>query len=146
MINLRDLDLSNNDIERIEGLNNLKKLRVLNLQCNKISKIEGISTLKALEVLNISRNLIDEIPQTILHLSNLQELYIANNNIERRQSLYNLKNAPKLTTLDLTGNPICQMFDYFAVVSTTLKRLEYLDGKVITRHSRRASLDPSTNL
>ena len=128
-MNLRELDLSNNDIEKIENLHTLKKLRVLNLSSNKITRIEGISSLKYLEVLNLSNNLIEEIPAIIVKNINLAELYLANNNIAKKNSINNLKNLNKLVILDLVCNPVTDSADYPNYVYTILKKLTYLDAR-----------------
>jgi len=63
---IEELDLSNNKITKIKGLDNLENLKILNLKNNYIKKIEGIEMLKNLELIDLSGNLdINEIPESI---------------------------------------------------------------------------------
>lgn len=50
------LDLSSNNIEKIEGLESLSKLEVLNLSNNRISVLENMDTLVELTHFNIAHN------------------------------------------------------------------------------------------
>lgn len=49
-------DLSFNNIEVIEGLNNLVKLQDLSLYNNRISKIENMDALQDLQIFSIGNN------------------------------------------------------------------------------------------
>lgn len=53
------LDLSSNNIKKIEGLDNLRKLEMLLLAKNKISVIENMDTLEELTIFNIGHNCIE---------------------------------------------------------------------------------------
>ncbi|GAX82165.1 hypothetical protein CEUSTIGMA_g9593.t1 [Chlamydomonas eustigma] len=70
-INLTDLDLSDNDITKIEGLGTLTELRRLNLSSNRIQKVENISELKKLESLKLQGN---QISMSGLNISELCQL------------------------------------------------------------------------
>ena len=52
-VNLEWLDLSFNNIARIEGLETLTKLTDLTLFNNNIQKLEGLNTLSRLQVLSV---------------------------------------------------------------------------------------------
>lgn len=54
-------DLSFNNIEVIEGLNNLSKIQDLTLYSNKIKKIENMDALKELHMFSIGSNEIQDI-------------------------------------------------------------------------------------
>lgn len=56
MINSHLKDLSFNNIEKIEGLENLSKLKDLSLFNNQISKLENMTCLQNLEVFSIGNN------------------------------------------------------------------------------------------
>ena len=147
LINLRELDLSNNDIEKIDGLSTLKRLRSLNLSFNKITKIEGLSGLKSLEILNLSNNLIESISPILLQNTTITELYLTNNNISKKDDILSLITLQKLYTLDLSNNPIAEIYDYQAFVLEQLPQLQYLDSKYIDRNGRRrhVSQEPRIN-
>lgn len=53
------LDLSSNNIKKIEGLDNLRKLEMLLLANNKISVIENMDALEELTIFNIGHNCIE---------------------------------------------------------------------------------------
>ena len=54
------LELFNNNISKIEGLDNLTKLSILDLRNNQIDTIQGLDNLNNLEGLGISNNNIPE--------------------------------------------------------------------------------------
>jgi hypothetical protein len=70
---IEHIDLSNNRITEIKGLNHLKNLKRLTLKNNYIEKIEGIEELKNLESLDLSGNInIKEIPECLNELPHLK--------------------------------------------------------------------------
>lgn len=60
MICFTILDLSFNNIERIEGLDNLTKLKDLSLFNNQITKLENMNVLENLEVFSIGNNQLND--------------------------------------------------------------------------------------
>ncbi|KAI9138749.1 hypothetical protein BKA69DRAFT_749151 [Paraphysoderma sedebokerense] len=96
------LDLSSNDIERIDGLELLQSLKSLNLSNNKIRQITGLSA-----------------------LTKLQRLYLSYNLIEKLAGLVHLHgNHHKLELIDLRGNEIKDIKEiYYLVGLTKLKHL-----------------------
>jgi len=102
---LIQLDLGFNNIEDINGLDNLTQLEYLDyldLHANKIAKIKGLDNLELLRVLYLSANRITEI-EGLKHLSNLEKLYLLENGISEIKGLDNLIN---LRELNLTHNRI----------------------------------------
>ncbi|KAK1349877.1 regulatory subunit of protein phosphatase 1 [Hamiltosporidium tvaerminnensis] len=77
--NIEDLDLNDNEIKNINGLENLPNLKILDLSFNLITQISNIS------------------------LTHLRELYLISNDIEK---IENLENLPNLIKLDLACNSI----------------------------------------
>jgi hypothetical protein len=76
---IEELDLSNNQIMKIEGLENLKNLKKLNLKNNYIKDIEGIEELKKLEKLDLSGNMeIREIPEFLDNMDSIKMLKLTN--------------------------------------------------------------------
>lgn len=70
---IEELDLSDNQISEIKGLENLTNLKVLRLKNNFISEIKGLNNLKKLEILDLSNNFnITEIPENLNDLTSLK--------------------------------------------------------------------------
>jgi tetratricopeptide (TPR) repeat protein len=101
-IDLRELDLSRNQIENIEGLTELISLRKLTFRENRIQKIDGLVSLIQLNELDLSDNQIETI-EGIFNLRKLETLELSRNRIKK---LEGLKRNLKLKILKLNGNPI----------------------------------------
>ena len=72
---IEEIDLSNNRIKKIKGLENLRKLKKIYLKNNYIERIEGIENLTNLEFLDLSGNInIQEIPDILNNLPNLKTI------------------------------------------------------------------------
>ncbi|MFX1601745.1 MAG: leucine-rich repeat domain-containing protein, partial [Promethearchaeota archaeon] len=68
-----ELDLSNNRISEIKGLENLNKLKKLYLKNNYIENIKGLEGFNSLELIDLSGNInIEEIPDSLNKLTNLK--------------------------------------------------------------------------
>mmetsp|Transcript_106633 Transcript_106633/g.340261 ORF Transcript_106633/g.340261 Transcript_106633/m.340261 type:complete len:237 (+) Transcript_106633:108-818(+) len=79
-INLRWLDLSNNQIIRIENLDGLSQLVSLDLSSNKISKVENLGGVEMLERLKLRANPISRIQdlEGLRPLKKLKHLHFQN--------------------------------------------------------------------
>ncbi|XP_072508808.1 leucine-rich repeat and guanylate kinase domain-containing protein isoform X2 [Notamacropus eugenii] len=99
---------SNNQIEEITCLDNLKALQNLDLSGNKISSLQGIENHDFLEIINLEDNKIAELSE-IKHIENL----------------------PLLRVLNLLKNPLQEKADYWLFVLHTLPRLTELDRRKI---------------
>ncbi len=102
-VNLKKLNLNNNKIIDIKGLDNLVNLQQLYLSNSKISEIKGLEKLVNLQELYLSYNNITEI-KGLDNLVNLQKIHLHNNKITEIKGLDNLVNLQKieLTTNDIT--------------------------------------------
>ena len=100
--NLQILDLNDNQIKIIEGLDQLTNLNTLYLGRNEIAKIERLEKLKTLNTLILSRNEIKKI-EGLDQLENLNTLFLDKNQISKIEGLDNLKD---LEMLFLTWNKI----------------------------------------
>ena len=108
--NLEYLNLKNNQITEINGLKNLKNLGSLNLENNQITEINGLENLKNLGSLNLENNQITEI-NGLENLKNLEYLNLKNNQITEIKGLENIyfdDDNDKNTKLNLGNNPISQ--------------------------------------
>lgn len=106
------LDLYNNQVENIVGLESLENLRVLLFGKNRLKKIEGIKSLTKLEVLDLHGNQIHQISALntlcelkVLNLAGNQIRVINDNDLDGLLSLQelNLKRNRLRKVLDLTG-------------------------------------------
>jgi len=89
--NLENLSLSNNNLGSIEGLQSCKKLKEIRLDYNRLKRIDELKDSKYLNIVNLSYNHListDGLEECI----NLTELYMDNNHIERVNNLDHLKN------------------------------------------------------
>lgn len=90
-------------------------LRILNIAGNKMDSLGEIGSLVNLEVLDASNNL----------LNDMKEMSVM------------LKCWPRLTNLDLTGNPICSKNKYRERIIVLAANIRVLDGKEIPEMSRK---------
>ncbi|ORX87418.1 outer arm dynein light chain 1 [Anaeromyces robustus] len=115
-INLTILDLSSNQIEKIQGLEKLYNLKILNLSNNKIKIIEGLSELRALSKLLLAYNNIKTLEGFVqlhgIHYS-LFILDIRGNNIENIEEIKYLAGCPVIINIFYNiVNPFCQKLKY----------------------------------
>ncbi|KAK3279254.1 hypothetical protein CYMTET_12847 [Cymbomonas tetramitiformis] len=113
-VNLVELNLSDNLVSKIEGIETLSKLKKLVLTNNKITRVENLGSLESLEHLLIQGNQI-----TSLEALNLPLL----TQLPKLRSLY-LKNVD-----GSQPNPVCKEKDYKQTILTALPDLRNLDGE-----------------
>ena len=101
-------DLSFNNIEVIEGLNNLVNLKDLSLAHNHIRLLENMEGLP-LQVLSIGNNLIDKLDQ-----------------------LSYLRTFSQLKAVSLAGNPVANDNNYKPFVLAHLPALVYCDYRLVS--------------
>jgi len=84
LINLRDLDLSYNELTRVpEAIYKLTSLIRLNLSDNELLELSTLmDTWEKLEYLNVSRNKLTELPASLCKLANLRKLYVNSNHVD----------------------------------------------------------------
>ena len=105
LITLKSLDLSQNKITHICGLDKLTSLENLDISSNQISKIEGLNGLVKLSKLVLLRNPIPKI-EGLDALIKLSELYLSFSLISKIEGLNKLTN---LSTLYLQGTQISKI-------------------------------------
>uniref|UniRef100_A0A3Q2YYG9 Protein phosphatase 1 regulatory subunit 7 n=1 Tax=Hippocampus comes TaxID=109280 RepID=A0A3Q2YYG9_HIPCM len=108
LVSLRELYLSHNGIEVIEGLENNKKLTTLDIAANRVKKIENIS-----------------------HLTELQEFWMNDNQIDNWSDLDELKNAKSLETVYLERNPLQKDPQYRRKIMLALPSVRQIDATFI---------------
>ncbi|KAJ2496670.1 formin-binding protein [Coemansia sp. RSA 1972] len=99
---LQSLDLSFNKIRTIENLDALQDLKELFLVSNRIHVIENLSALRSLTYLELGANRIRTI-QGLDELTELEQLFLGKNKISRLENLSSLK---KLRVLSIQSNRI----------------------------------------
>ncbi|XP_046661614.1 leucine-rich repeat-containing protein 49-like isoform X2 [Homalodisca vitripennis] len=126
---LRVLLMGKNRIRRMEGLKNLVKLEVLDLHGNQISQVGGLANLCELKVLNLAGNQIRTIgPSDLQGLGALQELNLRRNRLKR---LMCFGDTPQLQKLFLSNNEIQTIEDMSSVVKASQVREVSVDGNPI---------------
>ncbi|KAM3588195.1 uncharacterized protein V6R79_023856 [Siganus canaliculatus] len=115
---LRELCLRGNQLDRIEGLENLKSLRVLDLSLNRINTLCGLQNLHILGSLNLEKNLISDV-QECKHVHDLLHL----------------------RDLNLLGNPLQEQPDYRLAVIFLLQHLTMLDQEKVTAEEKVSSVN-----
>lgn len=105
LAHLTNLELGANRIKEIQNLEKLQSLEMLWLAKNRIPKLENLGSLSNLRLLSIQNNKITKI-EGLDKLTNLEELYISFNQIEKVEGLENLS---KLNTLDIGNNKIKEL-------------------------------------
>ncbi|KND91155.1 Protein phosphatase 1 regulatory subunit SDS22 [Tolypocladium ophioglossoides CBS 100239] len=102
LTNLTSLDLSFNKIKHIKHVSHMTQLKELFLVANKIGRIEGLDGLEHLTSLELGSNRIREL-QNLDNLKNLAELWVAKNKITELSGLGGLQN---LRLLSIQSNRI----------------------------------------
>ncbi|XP_075928680.1 dynein regulatory complex subunit 3 isoform X2 [Petromyzon marinus] len=124
--NITKLQLDNNLIENIEGLESLINLQWLDLSFNNIEVIKGLDTLTKLEDLSICNNRISRL-ENMDSLKNLQILSAGDNSLDQLPNMVYLRTFPRLSSLNLRGNPLCEDEQYKFYIAAYLPNLVYLD-------------------
>jgi len=138
LINLKNLELCNNLIEKSGCLKTLKKLRNLSLANNFINTITNLEDLSRLEKLDLHQNQIDTIPIWFgRKLTSLKILNLANNQITSFDQIARLRTLYELRELYLQGNSIDQNDHYRLLVISYVPNLQRLDGIDITEDERK---------
>jgi len=127
---LVNLSIQNNKIEIIENLDGLN-LEVLNLAQNKIKMINGLQTLKQLTRLDLSRNEIKRL-KGLEECDYLRFLDLSGNRISKVRQIVYIEDLPLLTEFDLAFNPIQGKKYYRFQVLYRIPQLRKLDGVEIT--------------
>ncbi|MBN2803369.1 MAG: DUF1566 domain-containing protein [Deltaproteobacteria bacterium] len=102
IVNLKQLDLSFNNVKDINLISHLSKLETLILENNDISNISAVKDLKQIKLLNLSDNHIND----FLPLKDLVSLTSLNLNGTELNSLSIISNLVNLTFLSIENNNV----------------------------------------
>lgn len=109
---IEELDLSNNNIKNLEGIEDFTNLKRLNMNNNKINYITDLDSLKKLEYLSFRNNNLSEI-QGFAELINLEHLDLSGN-IKISKIPDSIHEMQSLKILKLNN---CQIKEFSEVVS-----------------------------
>ena len=112
------MDLTENDIARLEELPRLSRLETLLLANNKIAAVEP--------------NFADVCPK-------LDSIILTNNRISRLEDIDALGTCQTLTRLSLLGNLVCNLPDYRLYVIHRIPSLKVLDFQMVSKAEHEAA-------
>jgi len=119
MVNLRSLNVSNNQLSSLPSINRLKSLTLLNLNNNKLKELpDCFNNLQNLKQLHLRNNMLVTLPST-RGCQNLVEIYLGNNSLKMLP--YDLPN--NIMILEVRDNKIIGLPDSI----TSFRKLERLD-------------------
>lgn len=107
LVNLVNLNLSDNLIEKVDGLKTLTKLSTFQIKRNRIgadglTDLIGLLECPSISALDISDNKIDSedvIPEILQKMPNLSVVYMQNNGFNKKVSHYRKTLISKIPTL-----------------------------------------------
>ncbi len=134
---LRLLNLSENEIQSLDGLKNLrnlKNLEELHLDKNPIDVFSGLKYIKDLphlKMLSLYSNKIKSLTllKILSNLKSLERLYLGYNLVENLDGLEQLKTLSNLKSLDLSGNNIT-ILDISRPVPPSLNKLNLSENPI----------------
>ncbi|XP_073094544.1 leucine-rich repeat and guanylate kinase domain-containing protein isoform X1 [Manis javanica] len=137
--NLTHLSLAKNKIATIKGLSMLP-IKVLCLSNNEIEKITDLEDLKALQIVDLSHNQISSL-QGLENHDFLEVINVEDNKIAELGEIENLASLPLLRVLNLLRNPVQEKSEYWFFVIFMLLRLTELDQKKIKVEEKVAAVN-----
>ena len=132
---LTTLVLSQNQLENLNGIKNLKSLTKLSVTHNSIRDVSLLENFTELVELRLSHNKIIALPKRLSNHLKIVEL--GHNFILEMDMLKGFELAKKLKSLTLVGNPLCQEEDFSENLVSMLPQLKILDGKQIVPRPKR---------
>ncbi|KAL3102171.1 hypothetical protein niasHS_003580 [Heterodera schachtii] len=137
----REISLRNLQIPTIENLGVTRdQFDVIDLSDNNIRKLDNLPRLKRLETLLLHNNRVDFISKEIGdQLTKLSTLVLTNNNLAQLGDIDVLASCPRLEYLSLQGNPLTHLPKYRQYVIYKLKNVRVLDYKRIRLAERQAA-------
>jgi len=137
----RELDLRGNKIAVVENLAATQdQFDSIDLSDNEIKKVECMAVLRRLTQLLLNNNRVTRISEGLGNaLPKLQTLILTNNQLTTLTELEPLVGVPTLTSLSLVDNPVTKAKDYRAFVIALLPKLKVLDYKRVKLAEREAA-------
>lgn len=137
----REIDLRGYKIPQIENLGaTLDQFDCMDLSDNDIKKLENFPLLKRLKKILLNNNRISKIADHLEEsLPNLEWLILTNNEINSVDDIASLSTVKSLKYLTLLKNPIVTNENYRLSVIYHLPQLKVLDFSRIRTHERKAA-------
>eukprot|EP00048_Salpingoeca_helianthica_P005835 m.92152 g.92152 ORF g.92152 m.92152 type:complete len:1360 (+) comp13769_c0_seq1:115-4194(+) len=129
--NIVEADFSSNMLISVSHAAPWRFLRRLDLSNNCLRSLQGIEALVDLEELCASHNMLSKISE-ITTLTGLRLLFLACNLFHRSRDVCRLSALPRLHALDVTGNALADRRDFRHFALFHLPRLQILNGAVVT--------------
>jgi protein phosphatase 1 regulatory subunit 7 len=105
LVNLEELYLSHNGIEKMEGLEKLAKLNTLDLSANRLAAIDGVGS-----------------------LTRLEEFWFNDNQLANWHDVDKLRVCPSLNCVYFERNPIAKDSGYRRKLQLALPSLKQIDA------------------
>lgn len=137
----RELDLRGYKIPVIENLGaTLDQFDTIDLSDNDIRKLDGFPLLKRLKSLLLNNNRVVRISDTLAEcLPNLESLILTNNSMQELGDLDALGSIKSLTYLSLLRNPVTTKKHYRLYIVYKIPQLRVLDFQRIKQKEREAA-------
>ncbi|XP_026464726.1 probable U2 small nuclear ribonucleoprotein A' [Ctenocephalides felis] len=138
----RELDLRGYKIPQIENMGaTLDQFDTIDLSDNDIRKLDGFPLLKRMKCLLLNNNRIMRIADNLHeNLPNLESIILTANNIQELSDLDPLVHLTHLTTLSLMNNPVASKQHYRLYVAYKLPNLRLLDFRKIKQKEREEAI------
>lgn len=118
------IDLSKKGLTALSHLEHLLLVTHMTLAANELKSLPSeLRVMLCLEVLEADDNHIETV-EGVTDLPKLEDLSLRNNCIRRVADLKPLASCPKLSQLDLTGNPLCELRDLQAQLAALLPQVK----------------------
>jgi U2 small nuclear ribonucleoprotein A' len=134
-----EIDLRGNKVSAIENLGGTEnQFDSIDLSDNEIVKLEGFPLLPRLKTILLNNNRITRISKSLeTSIPNLETLVLTGNRISNLQDLQNLKNLTKLRRLIVLDNRVVKIPDYRLKVINALPQLKMLDYHKVKLEERK---------
>lgn len=137
----RELSLRGFKIPVIENLGATQdQFQVLDLSDNDILKLDNFPVMLKIEALLLANNRICRVVQNLGKLlPKLETLVLTNNKLSKLKDLKSLSGIPTLTHVVLMGNPVAKLADYRLFCVHRMPLLKVLDFQKIKEAERQAA-------
>ncbi|XP_076085970.1 U2 small nuclear ribonucleoprotein A'-like [Mytilus galloprovincialis] len=137
----RELDLRGYKIPVIENLGaTLDQFDTIDLSDNDIRKLDGFPLLKRLKCLLVNNNRVARISDTLAEsIQSLETLVLSNNSMQELGDLDSLGSMKSLTYLSLLRNPVTTKKHYRLYIVFKIPQLRVLDFQRIKQKEREAA-------